>query len=534
MKGIGAVLVLTIVALTIFAASAIGQVPQKMNYQVMLTNDSDEPLADAAVTLVFRLYDHEVAGSQVWTETHNTNTNSIGVVSVTLGDNVTLGSHLFDEPLWLEVVVDGETLTPRRELVSSPYALFANDAHMLGNELAEDYVLDSDLMTGGVINTPSNPVDWTKLKNVPAGFADGSDASGGTGDGHSLDASDGNPVDALYVDATGNVGIGLTSPAHKFSVYHGSGGFTYGQFANATTGTAFGDGLIIGVNASGTAYINQGESNPMVFMTSLTERHSIEADGTFKFGSPFSAGVARFYVPGIATSLIDIYGTASYGGNIDLYDETGNMHSFIEADVSGAGGFLTVYDGNGYNTFTAEGYYSGGDGRVIVDGSTSTTVFNTFNSGDTSVDLPPSSVAAYEMFNEPGVTSTYSTSYTSLTGPVETLLSNTISCPSNGFVLVIATVDAEADHTYGGYTSSFFGVSSSSSSFPTGGAKVRACDRERSDRNLWEDSDGPVALQRRRRDTHLLLPRRHGRGRLEHIQQEHDCRFLPVVLRSNR
>ena len=36
--------------------------------------------------------------------------------------------------------------------------------------------------------------------------------SGGSGDGYSLDAADGTPVDALYVDNNGNVGIGTTTP----------------------------------------------------------------------------------------------------------------------------------------------------------------------------------------------------------------------------------------------------------------------------------------------------------------------------------
>ncbi len=33
-----------------------------------------------------------------------------------------------------------------------------------------------------------------------------------TGDAYSLDPDDGDPVDALYVDANGNVGIGTTTP----------------------------------------------------------------------------------------------------------------------------------------------------------------------------------------------------------------------------------------------------------------------------------------------------------------------------------
>ena len=37
------------------------------------------------------------------------------------------------------------------------------------------------LQTPGTLNNPVNPVDWTKLKGVPAGFADGTDDAG-TGD----------------------------------------------------------------------------------------------------------------------------------------------------------------------------------------------------------------------------------------------------------------------------------------------------------------------------------------------------------------
>jgi hypothetical protein len=45
-----------------------------------------------------------------------------------------------------------------------------------------DNQLRSDLKDPGTINQPSNPVDWTKLKGVPAGFADGEDAAGSSGE----------------------------------------------------------------------------------------------------------------------------------------------------------------------------------------------------------------------------------------------------------------------------------------------------------------------------------------------------------------
>jgi len=43
-------------------------------------------------------------------------------------------------------------------------------------------------------------------------------ASGGSGDGYSLDAADGSPVDAVYVNNNGDVGVGTTSPVTKLDV----------------------------------------------------------------------------------------------------------------------------------------------------------------------------------------------------------------------------------------------------------------------------------------------------------------------------
>ncbi|MBN2565506.1 MAG: hypothetical protein JXB46_07320 [Candidatus Eisenbacteria bacterium] len=158
-------------------APANAQIPRTMNYQVMLTDDLDQPLADQAVILELSIFDAFEDGSLLWSEVHETTTNSIGVVSVVLGDTTPLAFD-FNRPLWLQLEVDGELLNPRRELTASPFALHSVDSDLLGGASADSYVSGEDLVVPGAINDPSNPVDWTKLKNVPDGFADGTDEAG--------------------------------------------------------------------------------------------------------------------------------------------------------------------------------------------------------------------------------------------------------------------------------------------------------------------------------------------------------------------
>ena len=198
--------VLSALSALVLTAGAAADVPQTLNYQVMLTDDADQPLADQVVALDFAIFDVPEGGVPLWSEFHALETNSIGVVSVVLGQTNPL-TFQFDQPLWLQVEVNGEPLMPRRELAAASTARHAHDSELLGGVPAPSYALDNDLYQPGTLNDPSNPLEWTKLKNVPSGFADGIDHAG-TGDGHSLDSSDGSPQDVVYVDGAGHVHVG--------------------------------------------------------------------------------------------------------------------------------------------------------------------------------------------------------------------------------------------------------------------------------------------------------------------------------------
>jgi hypothetical protein len=106
---------------------------------------------------------------------------------------------------------------------------------------------------GGVaINTPDPSgyaLNVAGTVNATDLLINGSPIAGGTGDGHSLDAADGDPVDAVYVDNEGKVGVGTTTPVSALNVaVSGQAGWNsgngWGDFSvsDGTVGLAIGVG----------------------------------------------------------------------------------------------------------------------------------------------------------------------------------------------------------------------------------------------------------------------------------------------------
>jgi len=187
---------LSMIVLVVFVTVGLSfaGIPKKINYQGMLRDKtSGEPLV-SSYDMTFRIYDADTGGTELWSETQNVTTDSSGVFTVILGsvNPIEIG---FDSPVWLQVEVGAEVLSPRREIVSVAFAYHATNSDSLGGIAADGYALavhnhddryftESELSDPGTLNDVANPVDWTKLKNVPADFADGVVDVGGTGDGH--------------------------------------------------------------------------------------------------------------------------------------------------------------------------------------------------------------------------------------------------------------------------------------------------------------------------------------------------------------
>jgi hypothetical protein len=112
------------------AGMAMAQsVPGTMAFSARLV-DAGGPV-EGSVDVQFRLFDAPAAGAAIWMESHVGTAVTGGVVHATLGSKTENGldAMLFDgRTLYLEVEVDGDTLSPRVALMTVPYAFRAASA----------------------------------------------------------------------------------------------------------------------------------------------------------------------------------------------------------------------------------------------------------------------------------------------------------------------------------------------------------------------------------------------------------------------
>jgi len=129
-------------------AVAQAQAPQTMTFTARVTDGDDALAGPHAMT--FRLFESASGGTARWEEAYTTVQIVDGLVTVALGSTTPLTPTVLGGPaLWVEVVLDGATMTPRLPLRSVPFAVRANDATQLGGLASSAFVKGAgDVMTG--------------------------------------------------------------------------------------------------------------------------------------------------------------------------------------------------------------------------------------------------------------------------------------------------------------------------------------------------------------------------------------------------
>ncbi|UCE18987.1 MAG: hypothetical protein JSV84_01155 [Gemmatimonadota bacterium] len=225
-------IVSTLIFLCVAMASpALPDIPQLISFQGKLYDDAGNPLT-GEYALTFRIYDVETGGTHIWSEVLTVECNN-GLYNAILGQTEPL-NLAFEGQYWLGVRVTGDNeLSPRYRLVSVPTAFRAAvaesavNANALDGKNANDfadiehqhddrYYTETELSTNdGAVNESGDPVSWYRIKDMPAGFADGDDnaEAGGAGGGWVDEGLE------VHLDSSADrVGMGTAAPGAKLDI----------------------------------------------------------------------------------------------------------------------------------------------------------------------------------------------------------------------------------------------------------------------------------------------------------------------------
>ena len=338
----------TILVAVLLTASVFAQTPEKMSYQAVIRNSSDQLVTNQGIGMQISILQTTATGTAVYVETHNTTTNANGLVTVEIG-NGTVVSGDFATIDWATDVyfIQTETdptggttytITGTTQLMSVPYALHAKTAESI---------------TGTVNYTETDPVytvsqasnitgtDITNLGNLTGtntGDQDGSETkvtagtnvtvtgAGTTASPYVVNAVSGGGATLaigdsyqggiiFWLDATGQHGLIATAVDQSTSMRWYAG--TYG------TTRATGDGLF------------SGELNTSIIISSQV---SIGDDGSD-------------YAAQICNDLQITEGGVTYG---DWYLPSKYELNLLYVQKTAVGGFASAYYwssteyGNGY------------------------------------------------------------------------------------------------------------------------------------------------------------------------------------------
>lgn len=127
-------LLLLIIAFYNFAYS---QSPQKISFQAVIRNSNNNLVSNSPIGLKVSLIQGSTNGNIVFSETHNTNSNSNGLVSIEIGSGTSLLNSIgsidwAQGPYFIKTETDinggtNYTITSTTQLLSVPYALYAEN-----------------------------------------------------------------------------------------------------------------------------------------------------------------------------------------------------------------------------------------------------------------------------------------------------------------------------------------------------------------------------------------------------------------------
>jgi hypothetical protein len=140
-----------------------------------------------------------------------------------------------------------------------------------------------------------------------------------------LGTGSGTFTERMRIDASGNVGIGTSSPASDAALHVNRAGASFPtiKITNGTTGAGNVDGFDLICGSGGEAYVYNRETQPLLFGTSNAERMRIDSSGNVGIGT--SSPADKLTVNGFITTTAGAYSSTN-GGNAVKLGAAGQMN----------------------------------------------------------------------------------------------------------------------------------------------------------------------------------------------------------------
>lgn len=168
------------------------------------------------------------------------------------------------------------------------------------------------------------------------------------------------------------------------------------------------------------------------------------------------------------SGAVGFYELGGQGGCADVFHQLGGYTGFIQPDLSGEGGYLSVYRNPSAAGFVVDGNFAGsGNPYVAVYGSDGASLaINADATGDSEVMFAADAIASPERLDEAGVAFIDADGTVSVGTSVTSVAARTIFAPADGYVLAVGAVDLGIPHVAGTADNVAVGLSTVASVIP--------------------------------------------------------------------
>jgi len=150
-------LVLSICIGIALVLGACATTPRQLGYQAVLTGPGGIPVANGNYTVNVKFWDSltATAPADLIYQDDQTVTVTNGIFNIAIPDQVTEANLVdpadFARPLWVELTINGEVLSPRQKLLGTPYALNLVGGAVVGLAAGEEAPLVAGAPERGVL-----------------------------------------------------------------------------------------------------------------------------------------------------------------------------------------------------------------------------------------------------------------------------------------------------------------------------------------------------------------------------------------------